>query len=202
MPEISLRSRGVWEPQLITRPRNHIESRVGVTGRGVVYGSAAIAGGADRRRAGRGCTPRRQGVEPRPRHSISSPRRQGSSAVIPSGCPAASRTCPPGASSGSTRARTRTGRPLLVRTATPATDGAFSFTVFPDRDARYRAIVPGTSRAHGRTSARQRPDADEGQGAARSVKARVAIIVFHPRDLRWGGAASPVGVRNRLPRVA
>ena len=75
----------------------------------------------------------------------------------------------------------------LVRTATPAADGSFSFTVFPDRNARYRAIVPGTTAradvqvlVSGRTSTNVK--------ALPLGQARVAIVVFHPRDLRWGGA--------------
>ena len=75
----------------------------------------------------------------------------------------------------------------LVRTATPAADGSFSFTVFPDRDARYRAIVPGTA-AHAVTQVLVSGRTVTKVKALPLGQAGITIIVFHPRDLRWGGA--------------
>ncbi len=75
----------------------------------------------------------------------------------------------------------------LVRTATPAADGSFSFTAFPDRDARYRAVVPGTP-AHAEVQVLVSGRTVTKIKALPLGRAGVTIIVFHPRDLRWGGA--------------
>jgi hypothetical protein len=68
-----------------------------------------------------------------------------------------------------------------------AADGSFSFRVTPDRNTRYRVTLAGTA-IHAVTQV----------GVAGSVKttvralplgrARVTVVVYHPRDLRWGGA--------------
>jgi hypothetical protein len=77
-------------------------------------------------------------------------------------------------------------RRAVGRTLTAA-DGSFSFIVFPDRDARYSATLVGTrSRAvvgvavTGRTITKLK--------ALPLGRAKVTLVVFHPRDLRWGHA--------------
>jgi hypothetical protein len=76
---------------------------------------------------------------------------------------------------------------MLVRTAVADAQGEFSFSVFPDRDARYRAILPGTTASasvqvgvRGATVTKVR--------ALALGRALVTVLVFHPRDLRWDGA--------------
>ena len=75
----------------------------------------------------------------------------------------------------------------LVRSAHPSATGVFSFTVHPDRNTRYRAIVPGTSveasvmiSVYARTKVSVK--------ALPLARAKISIVVFHPRDLRWNGA--------------
>jgi hypothetical protein len=75
----------------------------------------------------------------------------------------------------------------LVRTTVPSPSGAFSFEVFPDRKARYRALVAGTGaqavvqiEVFGRVQIKVH--------ALPLGQAQVTVVVFHPRDLRWGDA--------------
>jgi hypothetical protein len=75
----------------------------------------------------------------------------------------------------------------LIRTAVAGVSGSFSFTVFPDRDARYRVVLVGTAanatvqiKVIGVTRTKVR--------ALPLGRARVTILVYHPRDLRWGDA--------------
>ena len=76
----------------------------------------------------------------------------------------------------------------LVQTAELGDDGSFSFAVFPDRDTHYWATVASGAAAS--------PVVRVGVTGAvlRRVKAlslgraRVTIVVFHPKDLRWGDA--------------
>ncbi len=75
----------------------------------------------------------------------------------------------------------------LIRTTTAAANGAFAFTVHPDRNTRYRAVLVGTTaraavqiKVTGRTIAKIR--------ALPLGQARVTLVLFHPRDLRWNGA--------------
>jgi hypothetical protein len=75
---------------------------------------------------------------------------------------------------------------LLSRTTT-ASDGSFSFVVFPDREVRYRAVLEGTNVAamatvevEGRTVSTVK--------ALSLGRAAVTILVYHPKDLRWGDA--------------
>lgn len=76
---------------------------------------------------------------------------------------------------------------VLVQTTVPRDDGSFTFVVFPDRNTRYRVTVAG-----GAASALVQVDVTG--VALTKVKAlslgrvRVTIVVFHPRDLRWGDA--------------
>ena len=72
------------------------------------------------------------------------------------------------------------------RTLTAA-NGSFSFIVFPDRDARYGAFLVGTAAravvrvaVTGRTITKLK--------ALSLGRAKVTLVVFHPRDLRWGHA--------------
>ncbi|MGI8904593.1 MAG: serine hydrolase [Solirubrobacteraceae bacterium] len=75
----------------------------------------------------------------------------------------------------------------LVRSASTSSGGDFSFEVSPDRDTRYGAtLTAGTVTAQvqiavtGRTSTSVR--------ALALGQARVTLLVYHPRDLLWGGA--------------
>jgi hypothetical protein len=77
-------------------------------------------------------------------------------------------------------------RPSGVATAIVTPDGSFSFTVHPDRDTRYEAVVDGQPSAPvevdvaGLTVTNVR--------ALALGRAQVTVVVFHPRDLRWGHA--------------
>jgi hypothetical protein len=86
----------------------------------------------------------------------------------------------------------------LMTTAPLSASGSFSFTVRPDRNIRYRVTVTGTTAS---------ATVNVAVAALTIVKvkpvplgrAEVTIVVFHPRDLRWGGAmvhwsfSSPAG---------
>ncbi|MGI8414053.1 MAG: serine hydrolase [Solirubrobacteraceae bacterium] len=71
--------------------------------------------------------------------------------------------------------------------AVTSSTGSFTFTVHPDRDTRYRVLVSGSS-------ARAVVQVDVAGRAITKVRslplgrAGVTIVVFHPRDLRWGQA--------------
>lgn len=75
----------------------------------------------------------------------------------------------------------------IVATVVARADGSFSFRVQPDRNTRYRVILAGTpARALVQVSV-----ADAVQiklDALPLGRAKVTIVVGHPRDLRWGGA--------------
>jgi hypothetical protein len=75
----------------------------------------------------------------------------------------------------------------LLSTTSIASDGSFSFVVFPDREARYRAVLEGTNvggvatvEVQGRTVTTVK--------ALPLGRAAVTILVYHPKDLRWGDA--------------
>lgn len=75
----------------------------------------------------------------------------------------------------------------VVRTVTPGANGSFSLIVRPDRNTRYTALIPASTAratvqvlANGRYSTKVQ--------ALSLGRARVYMIVFHPRDLRWSGA--------------
>lgn len=74
-----------------------------------------------------------------------------------------------------------------IRTASLTLDGRYSFTVYPDRDTRYRVTLPGavvSAAALILVAART-------SSSARAVplgRAEVRVIAFHPQDLRWNGA--------------
>jgi hypothetical protein len=73
-------------------------------------------------------------------------------------------------------------------TAAAGQDGSFSFTVQPDRDTRYQVALPGS----GTTSPTVEVDVTgltiTKVHALTLGRAEVTIVVFHPRDLSWGGA--------------
>lgn len=71
-----------------------------------------------------------------------------------------------------------------VATTTTAADGSFSFTVTPDRNTKYTAAVSGVSSpavtvlVTGHTITRV--------SALTLGRAKVLLVIFHPRDLKWG----------------
>jgi hypothetical protein len=74
-----------------------------------------------------------------------------------------------------------------LATATTGPDGSFSLSTRPDRNTRYEAGVAG-----GQTSAPVEVDVS-GLTVTKVTalplgRARVTVVVFHPRDLVWGGA--------------
>ena len=76
----------------------------------------------------------------------------------------------------------------VAATAPVAADGSFSVAVVVDRNARFRAVAAGSGLSSpvvqvtvtGLTIVKMR--------ALPLGRAEVTIVVFHPRDLRWGGA--------------
>ena len=76
----------------------------------------------------------------------------------------------------------------FVATAPVAADGSFSFTVAVDRNTRFRAVAASAGAPSpvvqvtvtGLTIVKER--------ALPLGRAEVQLVVFHPRDLRWGGA--------------
>ena len=75
----------------------------------------------------------------------------------------------------------------VAGTATTAPDGSFSLAVHPDRVTRYGAVVTGT-RAYAVTLVYPRGRTLTDVRALPLGQARVSVVVFHPRDLRWNGA--------------
>jgi hypothetical protein len=78
-------------------------------------------------------------------------------------------------------------RPRLLATTDLEPDGEFAFRVRLDRSTRYSVLVVATGAragirvlANGRTITTVR--------ALALGRARVTVLVFHPRDLHWGGA--------------
>ncbi len=76
----------------------------------------------------------------------------------------------------------------LLRTTTTTADGSYSFTVHPDRNTRYRVLVPGTpANALGHVGVTGL--AIVKVHAVALGRALVTIVVFHPRDLlHWDGS--------------
>jgi hypothetical protein len=79
------------------------------------------------------------------------------------------------------------GPATFLRSTTTGADGSYSFTVHPDRNTRYKVLVPATGLAEvvqvyvvGKTVTKIK--------AIPLGRARVTLVVFHPRDLRWGGS--------------
>ncbi len=75
-----------------------------------------------------------------------------------------------------------------AQTTTTAGNGSYSFTVAPDRSTRYRVVVPATA-AQAAAAVGVIGKAIVKVRAASDGHALVTIVIFHPRDLRWGGAA-------------
>jgi hypothetical protein len=75
----------------------------------------------------------------------------------------------------------------LLRTSVTGATGSFSFVVTPDRNTRYRVALAGSTASaivtvsvSGLTLYKVR--------ALPLGKAKVIVVVYHPRDLRWAGA--------------
>ncbi len=87
--------------------------------------------------------------------------------------------------------------------ATTGPDGSFSFTVTPDRNTEYSATVSGVSSppvtvlVTGRTVTKVK--------ALTLGRAKVVLVIFHPRDLRWGNSrvswSFASGFRGRFSRA-
>jgi len=75
----------------------------------------------------------------------------------------------------------------LLRTTTSGADGSFSFTAHPDRSTRYRVTVVGTT-ARALVQVGVIGKAIVKVRALPLGQAMVTVVVFHPRDLLWGGA--------------
>ncbi len=86
----------------------------------------------------------------------------------------------------------------LVATGPVSTSGTFSFNVRPDRDTRYLVALAGTT-ANATINVAVTDLALSKVRALPLGRAGATIVVFHPRDLRWGNAivrwsfASPAG---------
>jgi hypothetical protein len=75
----------------------------------------------------------------------------------------------------------------LKATVTTGADRSFSFTVRPDRDTRFHVIVAGS----GRSTTLPVAVLAKAPARVRALplgRARVSIVVYHPRGLRWGHA--------------
>jgi hypothetical protein len=74
-----------------------------------------------------------------------------------------------------------------VRTALTGPHGGFTFTVHPDRNVHYRVSLVGTS-AQATAQIGVIPKTFIKVRALSLGRAGVTIVIFHPRDLRWGHA--------------
>jgi hypothetical protein len=74
-----------------------------------------------------------------------------------------------------------------IRIGTASANGSFSFQVFPDRNARYRVTLPGTS-ASALVQVGVSGRVDTSVNALPLGQAGVTLLVYHPRDLLWGAA--------------
>jgi hypothetical protein len=77
---------------------------------------------------------------------------------------------------------------VLVQTTVTGGDGSFSFAVFPDRDTRYQATVADGAAASPLVQVAVTGVARTRVRALSLGRARVTIVLFHPKDFRWGGA--------------
>jgi hypothetical protein len=82
----------------------------------------------------------------------------------------------------------RTRAAAVLATTTTGLDGSFSFTVFPDRLVSYAAVLTDTGAA---AAVRIYPTVRmiASVSAQPLGRAKVVLVVFHPRDLEWNGAA-------------
>jgi hypothetical protein len=75
----------------------------------------------------------------------------------------------------------------LAASTTTTADGSYSFTVSPDRNTRYRVLATGLS-AGAVTQVEVTGRVLTKVKALPLGQAGVRVLIFHPRDLRWGGA--------------
>jgi hypothetical protein len=74
-----------------------------------------------------------------------------------------------------------------IQTTTTRSDGSFGFAVFPDRNTRYRVTLVGGT-AGPLVQVYVTGVTLTNVSALCRGRGRVRILVFHPRDLRWGDA--------------
>jgi hypothetical protein len=80
------------------------------------------------------------------------------------------------------------GASTLIATAPVGPNGSFSYVTTPDRDTVYRAVLTGTTAQA--TAAEHVIGVTKTTVRALSLgRAEVSILVFHPRNLHWNGAA-------------
>ncbi|HTX12311.1 MAG TPA: hypothetical protein VME22_27085 [Solirubrobacteraceae bacterium] len=91
-----------------------------------------------------------------------------------------------------------------VASTTTAADGSFSFTVTPDRNTQYSAAVSGVSSPS--VTVLVTGQAVTKVKALTLGRAKVVVVIFHPRDLQWGNArvswSFAAGRRGRFARAA
>ncbi|HWF74480.1 MAG TPA: hypothetical protein VG186_14115 [Solirubrobacteraceae bacterium] len=75
----------------------------------------------------------------------------------------------------------------LVSSTTTAADGTFAFTVDPDRNVHYRVVQAGTNLS-ALTAVAVAGKVLTRVTALTPGQAEVKLLVFHPKDLRWGDA--------------
>ncbi len=73
-----------------------------------------------------------------------------------------------------------------VASTTTAADGSFAFTVTPDRNTQYSATVSGASSPL--VTVLVTGKAVTKVMALTLGRAKVVLVIFHPRDIRWGNA--------------
>jgi hypothetical protein len=97
-----------------------------------------------------------------------------------------------GAAAGASVTLSASPYPYTATTVLPTTvaavDGAFQFTVHPDRDTRYGVELAGTPSVRASTQVDVTPVAHTKVRALPLGRAKVVVVVFHPRDLSWSGA--------------
>jgi hypothetical protein len=77
---------------------------------------------------------------------------------------------------------------VAIQTTVTGADGSFAFTVFPDRDTRYQATVADGAAASPLAQVAVAGVARTRVRALSLGRARVTIVLFHPKDFRWGDA--------------
>jgi hypothetical protein len=126
--------------------------------------------------------------------------------TVQSGSPAVISGSAPGQPDGTTVALYANPYPYtasaLITSEPLAADGTFNFTVTPDRDTNYEIELTGTSETAD-VSVLVLPETLVNVQALPLGRAGVTIVIFHPRDLLWGGSsvhwsfASPAGAPFR-----
>ena len=79
----------------------------------------------------------------------------------------------------------RTSAPIA--SAETAADGSFAFPVRPDRSTRYRVLLVGSDE-NARSAVRVLARSPTRVTALPLGRVAIAVVVLHPRDLRWSGA--------------